>query len=100
MGFNCKSFTGCKCCISYKIDSKGYNLGSKRIFGEKIRSISERNNQPLTIRMALIVRGSTDVLKVFTWRNFMQFFKTVGEIGRVIKPRFVRNFGNWQISFP
>ena len=50
--------------------------------------------------MALIVRGSTDVLKIFTWRNFVHFFKTVCEIGRVIKPRFVRNFGNWQIRFP
>lgn len=100
MGFNYKSFTGCKCCISYKIESNGYNLESKDNFWEKTRYILEKNNQPLTIKMALIVRRSTDVLKVFTWRNFVHFFKTVGEIGRVIKPRFVRNFGNWQIRFP
>jgi len=98
MGFNYKSFTGCKCCISYKIDSKGYNLESKGNFWEKNRSIFGINNHPQTIKMALVVWD--DVLKVFTWRNFVHFFKTVAEIGRVIKPRFVRNFGNWQIRFP
>jgi hypothetical protein len=50
-----------------KLNQKITILNQRAIFGRKSVMFLERNNQHVTIKTALIVRGNTDVLKVFTW---------------------------------